>query len=131
MTRRRICRPELRLLIIHILNGVLQIAEHHVASLQAFSNARGQSSPVRKIPRRLKRAVGAEKRVTAAADHLKGLRDKFNIADTSAAKFDIDPLSLMLQLAADGFRADHVVQRGKGRDGAEVYVLPVDKRADQ
>ena len=97
MTRRRICRPELRLLIIHILNGVLQIAEHHVASLQAFSNTCSQSSPVRKIPQRLKRAVGAEKRVTAAADHLKG----------------------------------HVVQRSKGRDGAEVYVLPVDKRADQ
>ena len=131
MTRRRISRPELRLLIIHILNGVLQIAKHHIASLQTLSDTCGQSAPVREIPQRLKRAVGAEKRITAPTDHLEGLRDKFNIADTAASEFDIDPLPLMLQLPADGFRADHVVQRSKGRDGAEVNILPVNKRTDQ
>ena len=124
-------REALRLLVVDILNGMLDVAQEDVVLGKPRGHFGGNAAVAREHLEHRERLAPAKKRITSAADDLKRLREELDLADAAASELDVDARAAAGELASGRLGADHLVQARERRNSVEIQILSEDERTHE
>ena len=116
-------RQELRLLIVHVLERMLDVSKPDVVIFQHLRHLGREHAFFAEARQHRERLLAAKPHVAAPADHLQRLRDEFDFPNAAASELHVRAREVSLRLAARRFGAKRLVEFRKRTDRAEVEVF--------
>ena len=121
-------RQALRLFVVDVLYGMLDIAKENIMLGQPLRQLGRQPAISRKRLEHGQRFTSAQKRIAPASNDLQRLREKLDFTNAAAPQLDVDARSAPRELAPRSFGSDHFMQARQRRNGIEVQILSEDER---
>ena len=118
-----LARQELRLLIVHVLQGVLDVSEPHVVFLEPLGDVGREHPFFAEARQHRERFLAAKPHVSPPADHLQRLRDEFDFANAASTELDVRAREASLRLASRRFGPKRLVELRERTDRAEIEVF--------
>ncbi|CFT95866.1 conserved hypothetical protein [Bordetella pertussis] len=129
----RVCRQQMGLLVLAVLQGMLGAAQEAIGGFQLLRVALGHQPGGALGVQRFEQAAALQRRHAAAADELRQLHDELDLADAAIAQLDVVGAvhAVARQGAALPVLAYALAQGAQRRQGVEVEILAVDERHAQ
>ena len=123
-------RQNLRLFVVHILQGMFDVAQKNVISREPYGRFGRKGPMFSKFGKHRESPLPLQSRLPPTADNLKSLRDEFDFADAAASQLHVAP-RFFSRFTPRRFRADHFVKSRKSADRRKVHIFAEHKGTNQ